>query len=123
MSNLVFWLLIATVAIAPLPFASNRPLPWSVLSAVVALLLVLWGLGRIRAILRRGATVMMPSSASTDGPPPPVPAAVIIDRLAVAFALAFGALIAWYWFQTSPASAGLAHPVWAEAARALGEPL
>lgn len=123
MSNLVFWLLIATVAIAPLPFASNRPLPWSVLSAVVALLLVLWGLDRIRATLRRGTTVMMPSSASTDGPPPPVPAAVIIDRLAIAFALVFGALIAWYWFQTSPASAGLAHPIWAEAARALGEPL
>ncbi|MBX3499501.1 MAG: O-antigen ligase family protein [Alphaproteobacteria bacterium] len=123
MTNLVFWLLIATVAIAPLPFASNRPLPWSVLSAIVAVLLVLWGVDRIRAVLRGGATVMMPSSASTDGPPPPAPAAVVIDRIALVFAAVFGALIVWYWFQTSPASAGLAHPAWAEAARALGEPL
>lgn len=123
MSNLVFWLLIATVAIAPLPFASNRPLPWSVLSALVALMLVLWGIGRVRAVLGRGAAVMMPSSASTDGPAAPTPAAVLIDRLALAFALVFGVLIAWYWFQLTPASAGLAHPVWAEAARALGEAL
>lgn len=123
MSNLVFWLLIATVAITPLPFASNRPLPWSALSAIVALLLILWGLGRIRASLRGGATVMLPSSASTDGPKPPAPAAAVIDRFAIAFAVVFGALIAWYWFQTSPASGGLAHPAWADAARALGEPL
>ncbi|MGE0421758.1 MAG: O-antigen ligase family protein [Reyranellaceae bacterium] len=123
MSTLVFWLLIATVAIAPLPFASNRPLPWSVLSALVAVLLVLWGIDRIRTVLRPGAAVMMASSASTGGPTPPTPAAVIIDRLAIAFALVFGALIAWYWFQLSPASAGLAHPDWAEAARALGETL
>lgn len=123
MSNLVFWLLIATVAIAPLPFASNRPLPWSVLSAVVAVLLVLWGLDRVRAALRQGTTVMMWASASLDGPKPPTPAAVIIDRLALVFAVGFGALIIWYWFQMSPLSAGLAHPAWAEAARALGEPL
>lgn len=123
MSNLVFWLLIATVAITPLPFASNRPLPWSVLSAVVAVLLLLWGLDRIRAVLRRGATVMLPSSASTDGPEPPTPAAVVIDRMAITFAIVFGALILWYWFQTSPASSGMAHPAWAKAARALGEAL
>jgi O-antigen ligase len=123
MSNIVFWLLIATVAIAPLPFASNRPLPWSVLSVVVALLLVLWGIDRVRAVLRRGATTTPSASASIEGPPPPTPAAVIIDRLALGFAVVFGALIVWYWFQVSPISAGLAHPAWAEAARALGEPL
>lgn len=123
MSNIVFWLLIATVAIAPLPFASNRPLPWSVLSAVVAVLLVLWGIDRVRAVLRQGATVMLRASASLDGPKPPTPAAVIIDRLALVFAVAFGTLIIWYWFQISPLSAGLANPAWAEAARALGEPL
>lgn len=123
MSNIVFWLLIATVAIAPLPLASNRPLPWSALSAIVALLLVMWGLGRVFAVLRRGSAIMMASSAATDGPAPPTPAAVIIDRLAIVFALTFGALIAWYWFQISPASSGMAHPAWAEAARALGEPL
>lgn len=123
MSNLVFWLLIATVAIAPLPFASNRPLPWSVLSAIVAILLVLWGIDRIRAVLRRGATVMMPSSATTGGPAPPTPAAVIVDRIALALAVVFAALIVWYWFQASSASSGLAHPAWAEASRALGETL
>lgn len=123
MSNLVFWLLIATVAIAPLPFASNRPLPWSVLSAMVAVLLLLWGLDRVHAALRQGATVTMRVSGALDGPTQPTPAAVTIDRLALVFAIAFGALIIWYWFQISPLSAGLAHPAWAEAARALGEPL
>ncbi|MBM3622114.1 MAG: O-antigen ligase family protein [Alphaproteobacteria bacterium] len=123
MSNLVFWLLIATVAIAPLPFASNRPLPWSVLSVVVAALLLLWGLDRVRAVLSQGAIVVLRSSASIDGPSQPTPAAVIIDRIALIFAVAFGALIAWYWFQISSVSAGLAHPAWAEAAHSLGEPL
>lgn len=123
MSNIVFWLLIATVAIAPLPFASNRPLPWSVLSAIVALLLVLWGVDRVLAALRQGTAVVLRTSASIDGLPPPAPAAVIIDRLAIAFAIVFGALIVWYWFQASPLSAGLAHPAWAEAAQALGEAL
>ncbi len=123
MSNLVFWLLIATVAIAPLPFASNRPLPWSVLSAVVAVLLVLWGLDRLRAVLRQSATAVLRASASIDGPTAPTPAAVIIDRFALVFAVVFGALIVWYWFQTSSLSAGLAHPAWAEAARVLDEPL
>lgn len=123
MSNIVFWLLIATVAIAPLPFASNRPLPWSVLSVVVAVLLVLWGIDRVRAVLRQGTTVVLNASASIDGLPPPTPAAVVIDRLAIAFAAAFAALIAWYWIQASTLSAGLAHPAWVEAAHALGEPL
>jgi O-antigen ligase len=123
MSNIVFWLLIATVAIAPLPLASNRPLPWSVLSAVVAALLLLWGIDRVRAALRQSATVVMGASASIDGPAPPTPSAVVIDRLALVFAAIFGVLIAWYWFQTSPISGGLAHSTWGEAARALGEPL
>lgn len=47
MPRIFLWALIAIVAIAPLPFGSNRPLGWSLMSLEVGILLVCWSLHHI----------------------------------------------------------------------------
>jgi len=46
-----------------------------------------------------------------------------LNNYSVAFCLGFALLLGWYGLQISPYSARFAHPAWAEAAKALGEPL
>lgn len=125
MSWFLFWGLLALVCLSPLPLASNRPLPATVLALGVGLLLIGWGAQRLwrewRA--RRLAAASALPAAGAD-PPPPERAADDADRFALVLAVGFSVLLAWYWAQTSPAlTAWVAHPVWAEAARALGETL
>lgn len=120
MSSTIFWALTAIVCLAPLPLASNRPLPWSLLSVAVAVLLVAWGGSRLRIAAMPGPTsdAHPPESGSVR------PQTRLIDRHAVILVVGFGLLMTWYWVQGSPAlSGGWAHPAWAEAAAALGESL
>lgn len=74
MSRIVFWGLILLVALAPLPLASDRPLPWSVLGFGVGVLLILWVIGGTRR-RARGSRVA--------------------DRYLIPPALIFAAVIAW----------------------------
>lgn len=98
-NTLIFRLLLALVLLAPLPLGSNRPWAWSLLAVLVGLLLGAWSLlaltGRCRA---------------------PVPTARLLPA-AVVFCLA----LAWAALQTSSlVPPGWWHPLWAEAAVALG---
>jgi O-antigen ligase len=133
MQQAIFWALIGVVCLSPLPLASNRPLPWSVLALSVALLLLAWGVmrlfePRLAAIARRRR-----KDAEDDGPErkhrqrrrrssfdagewP-------LAKYTLVFMLGFGLLTAWYWLQTSRLSAPFAHPAWTEASSSLGERL
>jgi O-antigen ligase len=99
--RLLFAALIALVALAPLPLASNRPLPAAALSLAAGLLLALWG----AALLAGHARL-----------------AVSPRRIAWPLALS-GAVALWIVIQTLPLPAGWGDPAWTEAAAALGEPL
>lgn len=48
MSRVLHWTLILIVAVAPLPFATNRPWAWNLLAVAVAVLLVLWVVSALR---------------------------------------------------------------------------
>lgn len=48
LAKAVFWSMIGLLVWAPLPFASNRPWSWSLLSLVIGGLLVLWSLAALR---------------------------------------------------------------------------
>ena len=48
MSRLPYWSLLIVLALAPLPFGTNRPWSWSLLSLVVGILLILWALAAVR---------------------------------------------------------------------------
>jgi hypothetical protein len=48
MTRVTFAGLMALVALAPLPFASNRPWSWSLLSLLVGMLLVMWAVEAMR---------------------------------------------------------------------------
>lgn len=94
--------LIAVVALAPLPLASNRPVPAALLALSVGLLLSLWGFlaatGRI--------SIALP-----------------VRKLRWPLML-FGLTSAWIlvqWLPILPSS--WADPIWTEASAALGEPL
>ena len=98
----VFWALMATIALAPLPFGANRPWAWSALSLAVGVLLVLWAWAAI------GDARQVRIPWRLHGP---------------ATAL-FGAVAAWLLLQSLPwAPSGLDHPLWADAAAALDRPL
>ncbi|HKU99637.1 MAG TPA: O-antigen ligase family protein [Vineibacter sp.] len=121
MSSILYWALLGIVCLAPLPLASNRPLPWSVLSLAVGALLLLWGIGQLIDALRRGPVREMPGNADATGR---LAHARLVDRYALLLVLGFSILIAWYWVQASPAlSGGWAHAAWAEAGAALGTAL
>jgi O-antigen ligase len=93
--------LIALVALAPLPLASNRPLPAALLCFAAGLLLLFWSVGIVR-----GARVA-------------VSPARIISPLGL-----FAAVCLWIVVQWLPLPlAGWGDPIWAEASKALGAPL
>ncbi len=133
----IFWGLIGVVCLAPLPLASNRPLPWTLLALSVGLLLLAWGAMRLfeprleatarRAELRREANLddaarrdrrrrRQRRSGADAGEWP-------LAKYSLVFILGFTLLAGWYWLQTSRLSAPMAHPAWAEAASSLGESL
>lgn len=45
----VYWLTLGTVALAPLPFGSNRPWSWSLLILLAGALLVIWSVDHLRS--------------------------------------------------------------------------
>jgi O-antigen ligase len=98
----VFWLLLALVVLAPLPFGSNRPWAWDFLALASGGLLGFWALAA-------SANPALYSIAWRHYRPP---------------ALLFAAFLLWAMFQTvsfSPDS--WHHPSWQAAATALGQPL
>jgi O-antigen ligase len=97
-----FWLLVAIVALAPLPLASNRPMPSAILTMASGLCLAL-ACGAM--LLRREAGAL------------PVPASL---KVAIACFLLVGlwVLIQLATFLPEP----LAHPLWRDAARILNRP-
>jgi len=97
--NLLFWLLIAIATLSPLPFGSNRPWAWALLSLLVGLLVIAWAIAAardhsmIRIEWRRSRLIVVP----------------------------FAILIFWFLIQAS----GLTpeswhHPLWQDASNALG---
>lgn len=101
-ARVVFWLTIALVVLAPLPFGSNRPWAWSLLSAASGGLLVLWALA---AIVNPGFYTLA-------------------WRHYRAILLLFASFLAWAVFQTLPFSpAAWHHPSWSAMASAFGQPL
>ena len=101
-NSVLFRLLLAIVLLSPLPLGSYRPWAWSLLAVALGLLLVAWCLlvfaGRIRA---------------------PVP----MNRLWWV-ALPFAAVLLWAFGQTlATVPVAWPHPLWGEAARALGGPV
>lgn len=101
MERFLFWALIALVALAPLPLASNRPLPAALFSLAAGLLLALWA-----AALLTGRARLAVSPRK------------IVWPLTL-----FGAVALWIFLQAMPLPGAWGDPVWREAAAALGEPL
>lgn len=100
--RLAHGLLYATLALAPLPLASNHPWAWSALAFVVGGACVLWG----AVALRHREAVLLPT------------------RRALPFAVAFGAFLAWCALQTAPwIPQAWAPEAWREAETALGRDL
>lgn len=100
--NRVFAALTVAVLAAPLPLGANRMWSWSLLAVAVALLLLAWA----AACLRDRAHVAL-------GP----------RRLWLP-ALPFAVALLWGFLQTVPVlPQSWAHPLWADAAAALGRPL
>lgn len=98
-STLCFRLLLGIVLLAPLPLASNRPLPWTALAVATGLLLVIWALGVGSGRIAAGVPIHR------------------FYPVATPFALC----LLWALVQTLPGiPAELSNPLWAEASRALG---
>lgn len=99
LTRTIFWLLIALVCLAPLPFGADRPWASSLLGLWVGLMLVVWALDVAR---RRDP-------------------AVVTGRSDLAIAAVFGLLVLWLLVQVSPQTpAAWHHPAWDQAATALG---
>ena len=97
-----FWLLLAVVALAPLPFGSNRPWAWSLLALSIAGLLTLWAAGALVS----AKTLQLPWGRYR----PPL----------VLFAL----FVAWSVYQTlGPAPEAWWAPGWRHMAEALAQPV
>ena len=115
MLHAIFWGLIGLVCLSPLPLASNRPLPWSVLALGVGLLLVGWAVWRLFE-----PRAMAAGAAGQRRPSPYDAGERALNKYSAAFCLTFMLLLGWYGLQVSPLTAPFAHPAWAEAAAALG---
>ena len=99
MPQIIFRSLAAMIALAPLPFASNRPWAWSLLALGVGALLVAWAVAELRSPQRSAIPLRWHAPASA------------------AFLLA----LLWAFAQACPWLPGVApHPLWEAAARALG---
>lgn len=85
------WLVLGTVALAPLPFGSNRPWSWSLLATVAGVLLVAWAIAHLRSSTRL----------------PVAPRRVALP------ALLFASTCLFAFVQTLPIlPASIAHPLW-----------
>lgn len=111
MVRFIFWALMTVVALAPLPFASNRPWSWSLLSLLIGVLLILWAITIFleRKVYRTGRqrrSLIQVRSVRH------LPATLI-----------FLGLIVWFAVQASIGTpADWHHPLWREATASLGEP-
>ncbi len=102
MTRVVFIGLLAVVALAPLPFASNRPWSWGLLSLAVGVLTVLWAVAAVRDREAIGAPW----------------------RRIWPFVVIFAAIVGWIVAQAGTwTPEAWHHPLWRQAAKALGEPL
>ncbi len=91
-----------TLALAPLPFASNRPWSWSLLSMIVGLLMLAWAIGawRDKEMVAIGWRRVWP------------------------FLVMFTVIVCWFILQAGAWTPDTwHHPSWDAAAAALGEPL
>ncbi|MBT5455757.1 MAG: O-antigen ligase family protein [Rhodospirillaceae bacterium] len=101
-AKIVFWGMLVLLAWAPLPFASNRPWSWSLLSLVIGALLIVWSL----AALRQPALMRLSWRRCTG--------AMILFLLAAL----------WAFFQTLAVAPEALHaPLWQQASRLLDRPL
>ncbi len=100
MQRIVLFLFTALVVLAPLPLASNRPLPALALATGLGLVLLLWSV----AALRDGGLVSIP------------------PRRSLWLAAPFLLYLIWAWLLTLPGF-GPPHPLWLEAEAALRTPL
>ena len=102
MTRVVFVGLLAVVALAPLPFASNRPWSWGLLSLTVGVLVVLWAVAALRDPEAVGAPW----------------------RRIWPFVVIFAAIVGWIVAQAATwTPEAWHHPLWRQAAEALGAPL
>jgi len=102
MANIVFWALVITVGLAPLPLASNRPWAWGVLGASVGIQLVAFSLAALfdRSLIQ------------------------LEWRRYGAALVAFAVLVVWFFVQQSTMTPDSWHnPLWREASGLLGTPL
>lgn len=102
LNRLLFFSLLAIVALVPLPLASNRPLPAALVALILGLILIVWA---VSAVMRNE------------------PGAVSVRR--VAWPLGLAALtVSWIIVQWSPWTPdSWHHPVWQQASGILGEQL
>lgn len=98
----VFRVLLAVVLLAPLPLGSNRPWAWTLMGVLVGLLLTAW------AVLVLAGKARAPISFARIMP----------------VAVPVGLVMGWAAVQTlGIVPASLRHPLWAEAAAVLGQPV
>ncbi|PKR54556.1 O-antigen ligase family protein [Thalassospira marina] len=98
--RIVFWGLLALVALAPLPFGSNLPWAWSLLSLWVGILVVLDAI----------ACLMSPPEGERR----------FYARIKIPMILFF-IVVVWIIVQATPGIVpAIAHPIWAEASAQLG---
>ena len=98
----VFLAFLSVVLLAPLPFASNRPWSWSLLSALIGALMIMEALttGDRSEVLRR-----------------------FLIRMAPGLVL-IGVVATWAWLQTvTGLPAEIVHPLWLDAATVIGHPV
>lgn len=102
MASLLYWLLLLTVALAPLPLGSNRPYAWSLLGLMVGLQLIGW------AVMVQTARLPL----------------TLHRRHWLPMAIPFGLFCLWVVVQNAAwVPQSWFHPFWREAATALGQPL
>lgn len=100
--KVLFWLLIATVLLAPLPAGSNRPLSATLLFMIIGALLAAWGVGVLLGARMQVASIR-----------PVWPALAL-----------FTVVAAWAALQAAPFTPeGFHHPVWREAGEVLETPV
>jgi len=99
-SRALFFIVVSLVALAPLPLASNRPLPVALLGFGAGAALLLWSVS-----IARGARIAVPPA-----------------RIAWPLGL-FAAVCFWILVQWLPLPAAWSDPIWVEAGKALRAPL
>ena len=102
MANLLFWALLVTVGLAPLPLASNRPWAWGLLGLSIGVQLVLFSLASLydKRLLQ------------------------LEWRRYGALLVAFAVFILWAFLQLASWTPAAWHsPLWVEASQVLGAPL